>query len=199
MIHDVDNPLKSILLIKLSFAGERFKTPTNPADIVPLVAGGIGDARQWRPDLTTSQGWTWRKDTPKAPISAGALATNHVLRRPVELSYEAVVTDTPLIPFGTLGGLPGIRRADALWASLLGLYNSRAFVAVVAPVAVIETAQITGLTLNRTADDGSAYYISIEISEQRTYSLQLLSNIADVAAQDGAALTAASGVIIGGI
>lgn len=199
MIYDTDRAIKSILLIKLSVAGGKFKVPSNPADTVPLVSGAVGNATQWRPDVITNQGWTWRKDIATAPLASGASATNHVRRRPVELSYDAMVTDTPMIPIRTVGGVAGVRRADALWASLLAMYSSGDFVAVVSSTAVIETAQIVSLDLQRTADDGSAYFFSIGIAENRTFSLQLLSSIADVAAQAGAALTASSGVLVGGV
>lgn len=199
MIYNIDTRPKSITLMKLDRANGRFTAPSSLADVVPLLDAAVGDSRQWRPDLTTSQGWTFQSTAAQAPLAAGSLATNHIRRNPIRLSYEAVVTDTPMVPFGSLGGLPGVRRADALWAALRAMYESRSFIAVVAPVAILENALIESLQLNRTADDGSAYFISIEIVEQLTFELKLLPNIEDSAAQNGAALTSSGGIVLGGI
>jgi hypothetical protein len=199
MIYNLDTRPKSITLMKLDRANGRFTAPANLADVVPLLDAAVGDSRQWRPDLTTAQGWTFQSVAAQAPLAYGSLATNHIRRNPIRLSYEAVVTDTPMVPYGSLRGTPGLRRADALWAALRAMYESRSFIAVVAPVAIIENAMIESLQLNRTADDGSAYFISIEIVEQLTFELKLLPNIEDSAAQNGAALTASGGLIIGGV
>lgn len=198
MIYNTDRRPKGITLFKLQKATTGFKAPENLGDVVPLMDAASGDAKQWRPDLTTSQSWTFNSSIPQAPLASGVSASNHIRRNPIRLTYEAMVTDTPLVPFGTLGGLPGIRRADALWASLRAMYESRSFVAVIAPVAVIQVALIENLTLNRTADDGSAYFFSIDVVEQRIFELQLLPNIEDERAKLGAALTTSGGIVIGG-
>jgi hypothetical protein len=199
MIFNTDVRPKSVTLMRLGQANGRFIPPSNLADVVPLLDAAVADARQWRPDLTTGQTWTFSASVPKSPLASGATATNHVRRQPVTLSFEAMVTNTPMVPFGGIRGAGGIRRADALWAALRAMYESRTFVAVVAPVAIIENALIENLVLTRTPEDGSAYFFSIDIVEQQTYELRLLPNIEDAQAQNGAALTQSGGLILGGI
>lgn len=199
MIYDIDRVPKSITLLRLAQAGGRFTAPKNLGDVIPLVSGAVGDSRQWRPDVTTDQSWTFESSLPKAPLASGANPVNHARKMPITLSFSAMVTDTPLIPIGKLGGLPGIRRADALWASLNAIWRSRAFIALISPVVVLETAQIRNISLSRTPEDGRAFFFTIDIEEQQVFSLKLLANIDDAAAQNGGALTKSSGVVIGGI
>ena len=199
MIYDIDRIPKSITLLRLNQANGRFVAPSSLSDVVPLLEAGVGEAGKWRPDLTTSQEWAFSRSISQSPLANGTMAANHSRRLPVQLTFEAVITDTPMLPFGGLGGLPGVRRADALWASLQALYESGAFVAVISPVAVLANALIESLALNRSAEDGSAYYVSITITEQQTYELKLLPNIDDQAAQNGAAITTSGGIVFGGV
>lgn len=197
MIYNIDTRPKSITLVRLSSAGGAFLAPTNPADFVPLLQAGAGDARSFRPDLTTSQTWEERATVHESPLAVGALAANHRQIEPGSVSFDCLITDTPLLPFGALGGLPGVRRADALLAALMEMYRSGDFIAVISPTRVFESALITAMTTPRTAADGSAYQVTIEVRESTTYELTILPSIDDVAGQFGASLPTAGGVVVG--
>jgi hypothetical protein len=197
MIFDPDRRPRGITLIKLPSAGAKARSQSNLTDTIPLLDAGSADASHWRPDVTDNQNWQFPSTVNGYPLAKGAMAANHKRREATRLTFDAVVVDTPLVPFGQLGGLPGVRRADALLAALYALRDTQDFIAVVSPVRIIPTANVTNIILNRTAEDGAAYFVTLEIEEARVFDLKLVASIDDAAAQLGAATTTAGGVVIG--
>jgi len=198
MIYDSDTRPKSVTLFRIPFAGASLPPSLSPSDYIPMLTGGFGDARQWRPDGVMSSQASYQTDVAESPLADGSDVANHARRKPVSFTFEAVITDTPLIPFGTLGGLPGQRRADAILASLLDVWKSRSFVAMASPNLAIETALITNVDHARSTDDGSAHFVSVTILEVRTFAIRQLASIDDAAAQlGGARATSSGGVIFG--
>ena len=82
-------------------------------------------------------------------------------------------------------------------AGLIDIWTQRSFVALVSPRAVYSTAMITNMSQPVSADDGSAYYVTITVQELRTFAVTRLASIDDAAAQLGAAKTSTGGVVIG--
>jgi hypothetical protein len=196
VIYDVDQNFRGVILVRIPRAGVvTVETPTLQ-DHIPLLTQGRGDARQWRPDAVLGSQATWATEVADSPLADGSTAANHARNLPIPFSFDAVITDTPLIPFGSLGGLPGVRRADAILASLLDVRNSRSFVSLISPTLVLSTAMITKVDQSRGPDDGSAHYVSVTVQEIRTYAIRQLASIDDEAAQNGASRTVGSGSIV---
>jgi hypothetical protein len=197
MIFDLPSRPKGITLVRLTKAGQRPTLPLNISDLFPLWPLGTSDAAQWRPDVTTSQGWAFSTSANTSPLASGALATNHTRREPVKLTFECLVTDSPLLPT-SLGLLPGgTRRSDSIIAGLIELCQSRAFVAVLSPLYIIETAVITQVSLPRDPNDGNSYRGVVSLEERRTYGLQVLGSAEDAVARLGAQGARSGGVVVG--
>lgn len=202
MIYDLDTRPRGVTLIRIPRAGGRTKPDFQLSDYIPLLTQGRGDARQWRGDAVLGSQANRTSVVAESPLADGSAAANHVRRQPIPFSFDALITDTPLVPLspltgnGGLGGLPGVRRADAILASLNDVWASRSFVALVSPTLVLETAVVTNVVENRTPDDGSAYYVSITVQEIRTFTVRQFASIDDDAAQLGGARTTASGGVV---
>lgn len=195
MFYDLDKQPRGVTLIRVPYAGAVVRPAPQLQDIVPFMDQGRADPRTWKPDATTSQTWNWGTDAASAPLADGTMATNHLRLRPRDVTFDAVITDTPLVPFGTsLGGLPTVKRADSILAGLLDFHVQRAFVAVISKRAFYSLAYIESISEPVSAEDGQAYFISIHVVELRTFSLRQISSIDDAAAQFGAAKTVSGGI-----
>jgi hypothetical protein len=197
VIYDLETP-KGVLLIRIPRAGANVRPGLQLSDHIPLLGAGIGDARQWRPDAVLSSQTSWSSEVADSPLADGSSAANHVRRLPTPFTFEAVITDTPLLPLGPQGGLPGVRRADAILASLLDVWASRTFVALISPTLALQTALVTKVDQSRGPDDGSAHYVSITVQEVRTYAIRQLASIDDVASQNGASRVVGGGSVVFG-
>lgn len=204
MIFDPTGHPRGVTLIRIPRAGAATGVTNDLqlSDIVPLFGTGKADPRQWKPDGVMGSQTTWSSEVAESPLADGSTAANHVRKNPIRFSFDAIITDTPLMPFtplvgnGPLGGLASVRRADAILASLLDIWASRSFVAMVSPTLVLSTALVTQVDHTRSPEDGSSYLLNITIQEIRTYAIRQIASIDDAAAQLGGARTTSAGGIV---
>jgi hypothetical protein len=113
-------------------------------------------------DVVTSENWEDTSEITRFPVESGLSITDHIIRQPVRLSLEGVVTNTPLPPT-----IPLFQRAQAAYERLRELHDSGSVVAVSSGLRIQESMGISSVGLVLDASTGDAIAPSVTLEEVR--------------------------------
>lgn len=131
-------------------------------------------------DVTTSEEHTFDSDVTEYPVEQGGDITDNVRPKPIIVTLEGVVSDTPIGAIATLrdsqgdnGQVDFLPSEDAL-ATLLAIRDAREPVSITTTLKSFDNMVMTGLSVPRDATTGAALRFSatfqqvIFVTNQRT-------------------------------
>lgn len=149
-------------------------------------------------DALVSEEFSSKCDVTEYPVESGAVIADHVQMRPIELTIQGVITDSPL-GYAVIGNIQNlVRSVSTLFGQtsrsidafneLLELQKKRIPFTVVTGLRRYENMIMTELTVPRTAQTGGAIHFSATMKEVKIVSsqhtnLKLSSSVAKLGAK----------------
>ena len=115
MIFDFSR-IKGVVLIRLPSTKAGQAPALRAQDVMPLMTLGSTDASQWRPDGAMAQNSERSTSVAQAPLASGTQMANHARTNPRRETFDAILTDTPILPTTLALAAVGLHRADSLIA-----------------------------------------------------------------------------------
>lgn len=109
-------------------------------------------------DVTISEDHTFDSEVTDYPVESGGTISDNIRPKPITISMEGLVTNTPLDPMRSNRGSDASASKYALFAMsfLLGIYERRDIVTVRTSIGTFKNMALTSLSFPRSKDTGDA-------------------------------------------
>ena len=141
----------------------------------PLYDGTLDTITEIPMDARVGSTYRFSSDVTEFPVESGATITDHVHRRPDEISIEGMVSDTPVNELPTHLGLRGDReyqpagiRSQAAFDALFIAWRDALILTVVTEYLIFEDMIVRSFEVPRSPERGEAVWFSASLVKINT-------------------------------
>lgn len=112
-------------------------------------------------DITRLEDHSFESEVTEHPVEEGVDITDHVRRKPIKLSMECVVSDSPVGPVRDLRNRVTTKPSEDAFAKMLAIREAGEPVTVATSLKVFNNMLLTNLGVPRTAANGRALVFTV--------------------------------------
>lgn len=116
-------------------------------------------------DITRSEEHSFESEVTEHPVEKGANITDHVRNKPITITMECVVSDSPVGPVRDIRARATTKPSDDAFAKMLAIREAGEPVTIATSLKVFTNMMLTSLTVPRTAANGRALVFSVSFTQ----------------------------------